>query len=196
MGIRRRTGVIKKNSENKAFMKNREYRYKFTRDQVSTKSVESVAKIVFFERYISKNLPNGELKLLARTHHNCMTKKLQRKMLPSLGSFIMGCIGSRHEDRANTTTSHEEATTTPARTANSNVVSFKEETANEAGVNLQPKVSMMADHTLKLLREIGELKTFTEIDPTDVNLNKFSDFIMALENPQAAVNNAKNHANK
>lgn len=117
-------------------------------------------------------------------------------MLPSLGSFIMGCIGSTHEDRANTTTSHEEATKTPARTANSNVESFKEETANEACVNLQPKVSMMADHTLKLLREIGELKTFTEVDPTDVNLNKFSDFIMALENPQAAVNNAKNHANK
>lgn len=58
----------------------------------------------------------------------------------------------------------------------------------KAVLNLQPKISMMSDHTLKLLKEIGELKVFTEIDPSESTQtkNKHWDIADALVNPQAA----------
>ena len=105
-------------------------------------------------------------------------------MSPTFSRFIMGCVGSRQEDRPKKKQRED------VRRNNSD--SQKGNADGNIPVHLQPKVSMMSDHTLKLLQEIGELKSFTEIDPAEINLNQFSDFIMALENPQAATtNNAK-----
>lgn len=105
-------------------------------------------------------------------------------MSPTFSRFIMGCVGSRQEDRPKKKQRED------VRRNNSD--SQKGNADGNIPVYLQPKVSMMSDHTLKLLQEIGELKSFTEIDPAEINLNQFSDFIMALENPQAATtNNAK-----
>ncbi len=104
-------------------------------------------------------------------------------MSPRISRYIMGCVGSRQEDRRKK--QREDCR------QNNSEISPKENADASVPTQLQPKVSMMSDHTLKLLKEIGELKSFTEIDPAEINLNQFSDFIMALENPQAATNNAK-----
>ena len=95
----------------------------------------------------------------------------------------MGCVGSRQDDSRRK--QHKNGP------QNKPDISPKGSADGSVPLHLQPKVSMMSDHTLKLLKEIGELKSFTEIDPTEINLNQFSDFIMALENPQATANNGK-----
>jgi hypothetical protein len=94
----------------------------------------------------------------------------------------MGCVGSRNNDDTRRKQHENDA-------QNNTDVSPKGKADGSVPLHLQPKVSMMSDHTLKLLKEIGELKSFTEIDPTEINLNQFSDFIMALENPQANTTN-------
>ena len=105
-------------------------------------------------------------------------------MSPRISRYIMGCVGSRQEDTRKK--QHENGP------QNNTDISPKGSAEGSVPLHLQPKVSMMSDHTLKLLKEIGELKSFTEIDPAEINLNQFSDFIMALENPQATTaNNAK-----
>lgn len=64
------------------------------------------------------------------------------------------------------------------------------------GFDLQPKISLMSDHTLKLLQEIGELKVFTQADPSDAKqkINKHLDILLALENPQAALSGGTTNA--
>lgn len=92
----------------------------------------------------------------------------------------MGCVGStQQEGQAKPTETHRNLN----KDLNNSNISPKQSAGTQ--LDLQPKVGLMADHTMKLLKEIGELKTFTEIDTSDINLNQFSDFIMALENPQA-----------
>lgn len=117
-------------------------------------------------------------------------------MSPRISRFIMGCVGSKQEDRRKKeedVQTYEQSNCTNNTTGNNSDSQQQRETTDDDRTpeHLQPKVSMMSDHTLKLLQEIGELKSFTEVDPSEINLNKFSDFIMALENPQAATNNAK-----
>ena len=116
-------------------------------------------------------------------------------MSPRISRFIMGCVGSKQEDRRKKeedVQAYEQSNCTNNTTGNNSDSQQRETTDDDRTPEyLQPKVSMMSDHTLKLLKEIGELKSFTEVDPSEINLNKFSDFIMALENPQAATANAK-----
>lgn len=118
-------------------------------------------------------------------------------MSPRLGRYIMGCVGSRQDEHSKKR--REDDSEAYGQSNCKNNASRKggesgiQASSNDGGPpeHMQPKISMMSDHTLKLLKEIGELKSFTEIDPSEINLNKYSDFIMALENPQAATNNVK-----
>ena len=100
----------------------------------------------------------------------------------------MGCVGSR---QGNKDKKHrDEDTENTQQTFCKNTTTSSNEDS-QRNVSYQPKVSMMEDHTLKLLKEIGELKSFTEVDPAELSRKKVDfDFIMALENPQAAANNA------
>lgn len=118
-------------------------------------------------------------------------------MSPRISRFIMGCVGSKQEDRRKKredVQAYEQSNCTNNTTGNNSDAQQKEKTEDGMPDHLKPKVTMMSDHTLKLLKEIGELKSFTEVDPSEINLNKFSDFIMALENPQAATSNAKSRS--
>lgn len=106
----------------------------------------------------------------------------------------MGCVGSRQDSQKKRKRSVEIEEQSNCRTNATNANRNASETIKghkdeSTPVHMQPKISMMSDHTLKLLKEIGELKAFTEIDPAESKqkMNKHLDILMALENPQAAM---------
>ena len=106
-------------------------------------------------------------------------------MSPIITAVIMGCMPSRkrrngdNDDEYYTAGQSEQASSRP----------MGNNSTSSDGKNLNPKISMMSDHTLKLLQEIGELKVFTQVNPTESKqvLNKHMDLLKALENPQAVM---------
>lgn len=100
---------------------------------------------------------------------------------------IMGCLPSRRRDEQSTSSDINSPVEKPGskrRSKNADAVKNNEKPA------LAPTIQMVNEDTLKLLKEIGELKVFQTANNADHrrNIDLHQDIILALENPTKASN--------
>lgn len=100
----------------------------------------------------------------------------------------MGCMPSRQRNNANRR-SENNGKQEGQRAKKPVEGKGNPESSVEAKTNMNPTISMMSDHTLKLLQEIGELKVFTQVNPSESKqkMNRHLDILLALENPQSTL---------
>ena len=113
-----------------------------------------------------------------------------------MGGVFYGCCGTKEDEEVR---AEQDATTNQIRNSirtkdkkNKKQDKFDDIENNECGSEtprMDPKINMMAPKTLKLLTDIGELKTYEEntIGQAQMkeNLRKHADILARLENPQA-----------
>lgn len=96
---------------------------------------------------------------------------------------IMGCLPSKKRDEENTSS---DTSSTAQRVDPSRKDASKK---HEKSV-LAPTIQMVNEDTLKLLKELGELKVFQTANNADHkrNIDLHQDIILALENPTKGSN--------
>lgn len=100
---------------------------------------------------------------------------------------IMGCLPSRRRDDASESTSND--INSPVGKAGSKRHSNSADAVQKNDKSaLAPTIQMVNEDTLKLLKEIGELKVFQTASNADhkKNIDLHQDIILALENPSKA----------
>lgn len=114
----------------------------------------------------------------------------------------MGCMPSRQRVNENRRSENINGKQDDERANKPVKGKGSQESSVEAKTTMNPTISMMSDHTLKLLQEIGELKVFTQVNPSESKqkMSRHLDILLALENPQstlpAGTTNADNSRSK